>query len=228
MAEVSGLRSRNHFEPNCKSRVVDEGKPLLILSNNVTTVSQLQGEEGVEMQFCFCCLCEWQTFAFPLARAICFQLRDPRCPAQWYPCHCLLQFSKIVSAQHELYKKNRGGRYIFLLSLCVFALSNVVFLSFRLESCCLKLILTRLQNSTAAPVGSFVQAVTLVTVLLTSAAPFLNFEIVRVTTVSCYGVSAELHTTQRYVNLLTPLMTIIVCSVCQQTYPRNYDATFVL
>ncbi|XP_028278519.1 atlastin-2-like [Parambassis ranga] len=25
MAEVSGLRSRNHFEPNCKSRVVDEG-----------------------------------------------------------------------------------------------------------------------------------------------------------------------------------------------------------
>ncbi|KAM9344610.1 atlastin-2 isoform 2-T2 [Symphorus nematophorus] len=26
MAEVSGLRSRNHFEPNCKSRVVDEGR----------------------------------------------------------------------------------------------------------------------------------------------------------------------------------------------------------
>ncbi|KAK2824484.1 hypothetical protein Q5P01_021659 [Channa striata] len=25
MAEVSGLRSRNHFEPNCKSRVTDEG-----------------------------------------------------------------------------------------------------------------------------------------------------------------------------------------------------------
>uniref|UniRef100_A0A671YR01 Atlastin GTPase 2 n=1 Tax=Sparus aurata TaxID=8175 RepID=A0A671YR01_SPAAU len=25
MAEVSGLRSRNHFEPNCKSRAVDEG-----------------------------------------------------------------------------------------------------------------------------------------------------------------------------------------------------------
>ncbi|XP_073338668.1 atlastin-2-like isoform X1 [Pagrus major] len=25
MAEVSGLRSRNHFEPNCKSRVVDDG-----------------------------------------------------------------------------------------------------------------------------------------------------------------------------------------------------------
>ncbi|KAM7408463.1 hypothetical protein PAMA_002269 [Pampus argenteus] len=25
MAEVSGLRSRNHFEPNCKNRVVDEG-----------------------------------------------------------------------------------------------------------------------------------------------------------------------------------------------------------
>lgn len=47
MAEVSGLRSRNHFEPNCKSRVVDEGKPLLILSNNVTTVSQLGGRGGV-------------------------------------------------------------------------------------------------------------------------------------------------------------------------------------
>ncbi|KAI3362761.1 hypothetical protein L3Q82_001814 [Scortum barcoo] len=27
MAEVSGLRSRNHFEPNCESRVVDEAKP---------------------------------------------------------------------------------------------------------------------------------------------------------------------------------------------------------
>lgn len=27
MAEVSGLRSRNHFEPNCQSRAADEGKP---------------------------------------------------------------------------------------------------------------------------------------------------------------------------------------------------------
>lgn len=29
MAEVSGLRGRNHFEPNCKSRVVDDGKQLV-------------------------------------------------------------------------------------------------------------------------------------------------------------------------------------------------------
>lgn len=38
MAEVSGLRSRNHFEPNCKSRVGDEGKPLAILSDTLATL----------------------------------------------------------------------------------------------------------------------------------------------------------------------------------------------
>lgn len=32
MAEVSGLRSRNHFKPSHKKRVVDEGKSLLVLS----------------------------------------------------------------------------------------------------------------------------------------------------------------------------------------------------
>lgn len=42
MAEVSGLRSRNHFEPDCKSRVIDEGKSLLVLLNTVTTVRQLR------------------------------------------------------------------------------------------------------------------------------------------------------------------------------------------
>lgn len=35
MAEVSGLRSRNHFESNCKSRVVDEGKLLLLFRVDV-------------------------------------------------------------------------------------------------------------------------------------------------------------------------------------------------
>ncbi|XP_010769615.1 atlastin-2-like, partial [Notothenia coriiceps] len=45
MAEMRGLRSRNHFEPNCKSRVVDEG---------------LSGVEDVPIV--------WQTKSPPLAQ----------------------------------------------------------------------------------------------------------------------------------------------------------------
>lgn len=38
MAEVSGLRSRNHFASNCKSRDDDEGKDLFVSSNGASTL----------------------------------------------------------------------------------------------------------------------------------------------------------------------------------------------
>lgn len=79
MAEVSGLRSRYHFESNCKSQAVDEGKPPPICSQQRSTVRRPRGRGG-EFKFGFRRR-ERQTLAFPLAGPVCFQSGDPRCPA---------------------------------------------------------------------------------------------------------------------------------------------------
>lgn len=47
MAEVSGLRSRNHIEPNCKTRALDEGKLFLIVCRGFMKVTQ-QGDEALK------------------------------------------------------------------------------------------------------------------------------------------------------------------------------------
>lgn len=148
MAEVSGFRSRNHFEPNCKSRAVDEGKPLFISSNRCVRVSRLRSQRGelnldVFHSFCRLCLCEWQTLAFPLARRFCFQLGDPRCPAKCgTPARiCLLQLANIASTRSKLCEIELEG--YTCSSAFVFSLLKTCFPS---ESCCLKLILTRIRT----------------------------------------------------------------------------------
>ncbi len=126
------MRSRNHFEPNCKSRVVDEGKTLLILSSRFTTVRRNRGGRGDGSNLnwvfflCVCrlCLCEWQTLAFPLARRFCFQLGDPRCAAKCgkpLPEHVSSSGPQTYRQHSQNCIKISCGEIYFMSVLCFFS-----------------------------------------------------------------------------------------------------------
>lgn len=97
--------------------------------------------------------------AFPLAGAICFQLRDPRCPADWDPCRYPLVSKNNVSKVKPAWK-------FVVIDICVHAYTprfSLVILK------CFVLLRGKLgfetdsdpvTHSTAAPVGSFTKAVT--------------------------------------------------------------------
>ena len=219
MAEVSGLRSRNHFEPNCKSRAVDEGKPLFSLSNKCMKVSRHRSQRGelnldVFSQF-LSCLSLWVANSrFSVSQTLLFSVGGPAVSCQmWYPC----QNMSPVASEHSVNTVHTvwnwaTGIYMFI-GVCFLAFKDV----FSLRKLLFENDSDPDTNSTGTPPvgGSVVRAVTFtwpaesrpvcagcsvckpawrctVTVCWLRLHRGLNFETVRFTPVSCNEVSAEL------------------------------------